>query len=90
MYSLVRQILIGYLLSVCRGQADTDWIFIECMQGSGGLLTQYSLGVFIGQADIDQIFIERRQGSGGLLIMSPLNFFKGSFFDPASKAKPAP
>jgi hypothetical protein len=25
-----------------------------------------------------------------LEVMSPLNFFKGSFFDPAFKAKPAP
>jgi hypothetical protein len=24
------------------------------------------------------------------LLMNPLNFFKGSFFDPAFKAKPAP
>jgi hypothetical protein len=24
------------------------------------------------------------------MVMSPLNFFKGSFFDPAFKAKPAP
>jgi len=29
----------------------TDWIFIRCMQGSGGLLTEYSLGICRGQAD---------------------------------------
>jgi hypothetical protein len=46
------------------GQADTDPIFIECVQGSGRLLTEYLLHVFIGQADTDRIFIERMQGSG--------------------------
>ena len=35
-YAVVWQILIKYSLHVCRGQADTEWISIECMQESGG------------------------------------------------------
>ena len=59
----------------------SDWIFIWCMQGSGGWLTEYSFGVWMGQADYllniqlvcagiwritDWIFIQCIQGSGGL------------------------
>jgi hypothetical protein len=56
-----------------------DRIFIQCMQGSGGLPTEYSVGVCRGQADYplniqlvyagvrwitDQIFIWWMRGSG--------------------------
>ena len=83
-----------YSFGVCRGQADdqlniqlvcagirriSDWIFIQCMNGSGGLPTKYSVGVCRGQADYwpnihlvnagvrrisDWIFIQCIQGSG--------------------------
>ena len=60
----------------------SNWIFIWCTQGSGGLLTGYSFGVWMGQADCwpniysvyaglcritDWIFIHCMQGSGRLL-----------------------
>jgi hypothetical protein len=61
----------------------TDQIFIWCMNGSGGLLTEYSFSVCRDPADyqpnihsvyagvrrmIDWIFIPCMQGSGGLPI----------------------
>jgi len=62
-YARVRRILIGFSLSVCMGQADTDWIFIERMHGVRQILIGYSLSVCMGQRI--PIFIGCMHGSGG-------------------------
>jgi len=78
-YAGVRWILIGYVLGVYWCQADTDWIFIGCTQGSDRyqldihwvyewvrrLPTEYWLDVCRSPVDTDQILIVCTQGSGG-------------------------
>jgi hypothetical protein len=45
----------------------TDRIFSQCMNGSGGLLTEYSVGGCRGHADCWPNIHSVMQGSGGLL-----------------------
>jgi len=70
----------------------TNWIFIQCMQGSSGLPTKYSFGVCNSPADYwldihsayagfrwmtDQIFIWHMQGPGGLLTEYSIGVCRG-------------
>jgi hypothetical protein len=70
----------------------SDWIFIWCMLGSGGLLTEYSFGVCRGPADYSLnihsvytgfrritywIFSWCMQGSGGLLTEYSFGVWRG-------------
>jgi len=79
-YEWFRRITDLIVIWYARVRWLTDWIFIRCMEGSGGLPTRYSLGVWISQADYlsdiqwryewvrritDWIFSDCMQGSGG-------------------------
>jgi len=72
MYAEVRWILIGYLLGLCKGWVDTNWIFIFCrgrwiLTGYWGVrwrITEYLLHVRRSQAVSDRIFIHMCAGVG--------------------------
>jgi len=71
-YAWVRRILIQYLLSVCRVQADTDPIFIGLYAGFRRLLNQLFICMYSSVRRIPIDIIERMQGSGRLLIQYSL------------------
>jgi len=82
-----------YLFGVWMGQVDylsdiqwlyrwvrriTDWIFSDCMTGSGGLPIGYSVTVCRGQANTCWIFSDCMNGSGGLPTRYSFGVWNGS------------